>query len=139
MTKEKILDYFKDINHAYNDCTKYDTLKRMLDELQDPLADATKYFNTIYKLSQTLDVSYYFIDEKIKAMMSEENERKTECKYCKFINKDMPLQKDCGREVTEIRYSTKDNNLFYWGHLYRVPLNFCPNCGAKMEVQNERN
>ena len=27
------LDYFKDINHAYNDCTKYDTLKNMLDEL----------------------------------------------------------------------------------------------------------
>lgn len=36
MSKEEILDYFKDINHAYNDCTKYDTLKSMLDELQDP-------------------------------------------------------------------------------------------------------
>ena len=36
MTKHDILDYFKDINHAYNDCTKYDTLKNMLDELQDP-------------------------------------------------------------------------------------------------------
>lgn len=36
MTKEEILEYFKDINHAYNDCTKYDTLKRMIDELQEP-------------------------------------------------------------------------------------------------------
>jgi hypothetical protein len=40
MTKEEILEYFKDINHAYNDCTRYDTLKRMIDELQEPCADA---------------------------------------------------------------------------------------------------
>lgn len=40
MSKEEILDYFKDINHAYNDCTKYDTLKRMLDELQELCDDA---------------------------------------------------------------------------------------------------
>lgn len=33
MTKEQILDHFKDINHAYNECTRYDDLKRMLDEL----------------------------------------------------------------------------------------------------------
>ena len=40
MTKDEILEYFKDINHAYNDCTRYDTLKRMLDELQEPCDDA---------------------------------------------------------------------------------------------------
>lgn len=34
MTKEQILDHFKDINHAYNECTRYDDLKRMLDELE---------------------------------------------------------------------------------------------------------
>lgn len=34
--KEEILEYFKDINHAYNDCTRFDTLKRMLGELQEP-------------------------------------------------------------------------------------------------------
>ena len=33
MTKQDILDYFKDINEAYNDCSKYDSLSRMLDEL----------------------------------------------------------------------------------------------------------
>lgn len=33
--KEEILEYFKDINHAYNDCTRFDTLKRMLGELQE--------------------------------------------------------------------------------------------------------
>ena len=34
MTKKDILDYFKDINQAYNDCSRYDSLERMLDELQ---------------------------------------------------------------------------------------------------------
>ena len=33
MTNEEILQTFSDINHAYNNSTKYDTLKRMLDEL----------------------------------------------------------------------------------------------------------
>mgnify|MGYP003303656191 CR=1 FL=1 len=40
MTKEKILQTFEDINLVYNDCTRYDTLKRMLDELQEPCKDA---------------------------------------------------------------------------------------------------
>ena len=28
-----ILNYFKDINAYYNDCTRYDTLRRMLEDL----------------------------------------------------------------------------------------------------------
>lgn len=40
MTRDEILEYFKDVNHAYNDCTRYDTLKRMIDELQEPCGDA---------------------------------------------------------------------------------------------------
>lgn len=35
MTKQQILDHFKDINHVYNECTRYDDLKRMLDELEE--------------------------------------------------------------------------------------------------------
>ena len=34
MTKQDILDYFKDINFAYNDCSRYESLERMLEELQ---------------------------------------------------------------------------------------------------------
>ena len=33
MTKEKILEYFKDINLVYNSCTMHDSLASMLDEL----------------------------------------------------------------------------------------------------------
>lgn len=33
MSKQDILDFFSDINHAYNDSTRLVTLNRMLDEL----------------------------------------------------------------------------------------------------------
>lgn len=33
MSKQDILDYFSDINYAYNNCNKHDDLSRMLDEL----------------------------------------------------------------------------------------------------------
>ena len=39
MTNEEILQTFSDINHAYNNSTKYDTLKRMLDKLTEPCGD----------------------------------------------------------------------------------------------------
>lgn len=35
MTRKEILQAFDDINFVYNDCTKYDTLKRMLEELTE--------------------------------------------------------------------------------------------------------
>ena len=38
MSKQDILDYFRDINHAYNDSTRLDTLSRMLDELIEDAA-----------------------------------------------------------------------------------------------------
>ena len=40
MTKQKILQYFCDINMAYNDSSKYDSLSKMLDDLlkeQEPI------------------------------------------------------------------------------------------------------
>lgn len=37
MTKQGILDYFKDINEMYNDCTRLDSLSRMLDELLESI------------------------------------------------------------------------------------------------------
>lgn len=35
MTKQEILDYFGDINEAYNDSSRFDCLAKMLDELMD--------------------------------------------------------------------------------------------------------
>ena len=33
MTKQRILEVFKDINDAYNDSSRFDTLSRMIDDL----------------------------------------------------------------------------------------------------------
>ena len=43
MTKQEILDRFKDINEAYNDSSRYDSLSRMLDELLKK-QEAQKFF-----------------------------------------------------------------------------------------------
>lgn len=55
MTRDEILEYFKDVNHAYNDCTRYDTLKRMLDELQEPCTDAISRQATIDAIQTLID------------------------------------------------------------------------------------
>ena len=39
MTKQEILEYFKDINHAYNESTRFDDLSHMLDELMQSNSD----------------------------------------------------------------------------------------------------
>lgn len=77
-----ILNYFKDINSYYNDCTRYDTLKRML--------------------------------EDIVAETKEDAERKTGLWIDR--NDSVATCSVCGNR---------------WG-LYKL-LNYCPNCGAKME------
>ena len=41
MSTKEILEYFKDINYAYNDSTKYDTLERMLSELEEEKGEKT--------------------------------------------------------------------------------------------------
>ena len=37
MTKQEILDYFKDIDVMYNDSSRLETLSRMLDELVEDI------------------------------------------------------------------------------------------------------
>lgn len=38
-TKEKILEEIKDINYAYNECSKYATIKFLLDEMEEELKE----------------------------------------------------------------------------------------------------
>ena len=70
MTRDEILEYFKDINHAYNDCTRYDTLKRMLDELQEPCADAISRQAALNEIYNTDGISniYFRLADKIIAL-----------------------------------------------------------------------
>ena len=52
MTKEEILEHFKDINSAYNESTRYDDLSRMLDELlQQQVDDLNKIAEIMHEES----------------------------------------------------------------------------------------
>jgi hypothetical protein len=55
MTREEILQTFSDINNAYNNSTKYDTLKRMLDELTEPCEDCISRQQAIDKMQELED------------------------------------------------------------------------------------
>ena len=66
----------------------------------------------------------------------ESDNRMKICKYCEFLNIDMPIdeidESKNSREVTEVRYVAKDGELFYWGHSVRIPMNYCPCCGKEI-------
>lgn len=87
-----ILNYFKDIDSYYNDCTRYDTLKRMLEDI----------------VAETKEDA-----ERKKGKWIEHNPHKWglgivfECS-------------ECGEKID------------------CEPSNFCPNCGAEMEGQDDR-
>ena len=48
MTKQEILQYFCDINMAYNDSSKYDTLARMIDELLKEQEEEISKISKVY-------------------------------------------------------------------------------------------
>ena len=57
MTREEILDYFKDINFMYNNPSMFDTLKRMLDELTEPCEDELDFVQPHKRIPVTLDLN----------------------------------------------------------------------------------
>lgn len=90
--KDKILHYFRDINSAYNDCTKYDTLKAALDKYEEETM-----FNNL---------------EKIKKRCLESDDNCTDCPFnikknwdhCLFVgpyNYDIFIPQDW--ELDEVR------------------------------------
>ena len=74
MTKEEAKKYLMDISYQLGTMSiehlsekDGEKMREAINTLeQEPSEDAIKYFNTIYELSQTLGVSYDFINEKIK-------------------------------------------------------------------------
>ena len=135
MTKEEILQTFSDINYAYNNCSKYDTLKRMLDELTEPCDDAISrawlkeaIHNFYYGLKHTPteeDIQAY-IDAAPpvtpKQKMGHWIGHREHCEELGVMPSSLGAYEwcsncDCGIDVKE------------W---HRNNYNYCPNCGAKM-------
>ena len=83
--------------------------------------NAIKYFNAIYELSQTLGVSYDFIDEKVKQVI----------KVGHWIKID-----DCSNSGY---YCSKCNKKVVkegWSDTVKI-IKYCPNCGVKMQGVEE--
>lgn len=86
--KEEILEYFKDINFVYNDCTRFDTLKRMLGELEQE-----------QRTGHWIDVDGIFF----------------KCSECDAYRKMMPAYKEyycpnCGAKMAESEAQDADND-----------------------------
>ena len=125
MSREKILKYFKDINHAYNDCTRYDTLKRMLDELQEPCDDAISrqaVLNEIYNTDGISNIYFHLADEIIALPPVTPAEKVGQWTEGGF----------------DFNYWTCSKCKYQPNNDYSKPsYNYCPNCGAKMQEVGE--
>ena len=73
MTKHEFLNYFRGINNAYNDCTRFDSLSHMIDELLNEQQE------TIESLQGTIC--------KLNAALGEQPEI-VRCKDCTYLNAD---------------------------------------------------
>lgn len=138
MTKDEILNYFKDINHAYNESTRYDELKRMLDELTEPCEDAISRQATVERLCKVAE----FMNEKrnglgspyvMAALFIQDNKDefpsitpKPKTGHWKYYRNNK------GDWINECSACGLDAGVGY-------PYQYCPNCGAKMEEKEKNN
>ena len=82
-TKEQILEYFKDVNKYYNDCTRYDELKRMLNEL-------------------TIRPKGHWIEGKYKDTDIRYNETSYKCSRCgEIVDFEKPTCPNCTADMRE--------------------------------------
>ena len=102
-------------------------LKNELETLaleQKPSEDAIKYFNTIYRLSQTCGVTYDFIFDRVQ-------EIETMIKTLPPV----PLQPKMGQWIKKEHEICFTCNRCWVTNASGTKYNYCPNCGAKMEAK----
>lgn len=132
MTREEILQTFSDINYAYNNSSKYDTLKRMLDELTEPCEEAISrkaVLNTLDNMDDVLDedrtVEIYkmLLTECVTVLPSVTPKPKTgHWIYTgDYLTDGMLKCSECGEEI-DVSESYYD---------------FCPVCGCRMVEPQE--
>lgn len=138
MTKNEILEYFKDINHAYNDCTRYDTLKRMLDELQEPCTDAISREDALQALCKAVHKNDDTIPCRNQIVSCLWNKTKVQ-DYAKEILKlpsVTPVGQKVGHWISIGDFECRCSECHLWCYK-RNRSRYCPSCGAKMQEGEE--
>lgn len=78
-TKENILLYFNDINYAYNDCTRLDSLEKGLSELEEVVhCKDCRYFHRFSNDWADCDFHDWYRAEPNEYDFCSKGERKTE-------------------------------------------------------------
>ena len=133
MTKQDILEYFKDINHAYNDCTRYDTLKRMIDELQEPCTNAISR-QAVLERAINAPIAKVVTEDKViyrKIIFADDVEKLPPVTPVEKVGHWIKIIGENG-VTSAVRCSEcgfEDNRYM----LFR----YCPTCGTKMEEVEE--
>ena len=127
MSKQDILDYFSDINYAYNETTRLDTLSRMLDELveqaaspwhraEDGLPESNDAVNVVWV---NRNPESYYADIKDKPFVATAHYHNGKWYWFSATCKD--YLDEYGRcEVDEV---DKDIDILYWMPLPSPPVN----------------
>lgn len=128
--KKEILQTFSDINYAYNNCTKYDTLKRMLDELTEPCDDAISRILEIMwncRGKHTESIDKVKMEQIIRENLSFVTPKQKMGRWIRITNgamKEKYICSECSRQI-------EDDGI---EGLLPIIYPYC-HCGAKMESE----
>ena len=139
MTKQEILEYFKDINHAYNESTRFDDLSHMLDELMQSNSDGDC-------------ISRQAVLDKIKEICFSKEQKWVDFRVSQGSNGQRDLIIKYIEDLPSIQPKPKTGHWIaveneemktvgYYCSECDLPMEteyqtkFCPNCGSKMEVE----
>ena len=130
MTREEILDYFKDINFMYNNPSMFDTLKHMLDELTEPCEDAVSR-EAVRKafrdwIADEHNWGYEIRNDDVDNILSDLPSVTPERQKGEWIDQKCFDEWYCPTGKCSI-----------CGKEHIFGLNFCPNCGADMRGEKK--
>ena len=131
-TKQELLNHFSDINAMYNNPFMYQTLSNMIDELleQQPCEDCISRQELLSRIDAERK---HLLDIKM------DGAEHIIVHHARRIIEDMPSVTPKPKTGKWIDVDSLDGALWHecseCGETEFYSTNYCPNCGAKMEVE----
>ena len=134
MTNEEILQTFSDINHAYNNSTKYDTLKRMLDELTEPCGDCISRKALLEEIENGIKAGNYEEGYEEQPHINDMDDILECIKYADSVQSKPKTGHWIKGTFADRTCSNCDFSLCVPDSIM-PKLAYCPHCGAKMDEE----